>query len=136
MGLRALRLGLLSALFVGAGCLHVVNPEPFVQIVPPFIPWPGWAVLVSGIAEIAGGIGVLVPATRLPARWGLVTLLIAVFPANIYMAAEKIAPAGMTIAPWLLWGRLLLQPLLIWWVIAATKRTGAAAGTTAPAGSI
>jgi len=63
----------------------------------------------------------LLPATRAAARWGLAALLVAVFPANVYMAARHVEPAGLVIPPVLLWLRLPLQPLLIWWVIAATK---------------
>lgn len=124
--MRKFSVAALALLFMGAGVLHLVRPEPFIQIVPPALPNPDWMVLISGLAEMAGGIGILIPSTRPAARWGLVALLVAVFPANIYMAVRHIEPAGTHIPSALLWLRLPLQPLLIWWVIAATGfKTGA-----------
>ena len=75
---------------------------------------------MSGIAEIAGGLGVLLPATRRPAGVGLVALLAAVFPANLHMARspERFA----RIPRWALLGRLGLQPLMMWWAWRATRR--------------
>ncbi len=72
---------------------------------------------ISGAAEMAGGIGLLIPVLRRAAAWGLVALLIAVFPANIYMAMDNIQFTARPLSPALLWGRLLLQPLFIWWVL-------------------
>jgi len=89
---------------------------------PPVVPAPGLMVMLSGIAEIAGGIGILLPAVRPAARWGLVALLVAVFPANVYMAQNRIEPQGTRIPERLLWARLPLQPLLIWWLISATAK--------------
>lgn len=111
----------LAALFVGAGLLHFVRPEPFDRIVPPGLPLPARAAtLLSGAAELAGGLGLLHPATRPAARWGLLALLLAVFPANLFMAqhAERFAPlpAGA------LWARLPLQPLLMWAVWRVGRR--------------
>lgn len=103
---------LLAALFMGAGALHFLRPEPFDRIVPPGLPFPArTATLLSGAAEIAGGLGLLHPATRPAARPGLLLLLIAVFPANVLMAlqAERFAP----LPAWALWARLPLQPLLM-----------------------
>lgn len=121
--MKTLSLGLIALIFVAAGVLHFVRPGPFVRIVPPFLPFPRALVYLSGVAEILGGLGVLVPALRPWAGIGLVVLLIAVFPANLYMA---IAPerAGFGIAPVWLWLRLPLQFVLIAWVWWATQ-TGA-----------
>lgn len=66
-----------------------------------------------GIAEIAGGIGLLIPQTRSAAAIGIILLLIAVFPANIYMLTSK--GAGMKIKNWFLWLRLPLQLVLLAW---------------------
>ncbi len=120
---------LLAALFVLAGGFHLAKPQPFILIVPPWVPAPALMVALSGIAEIVGGLGILNRRTRRAAGWGLIALLAAVFPANIFMALMNIQPAGMTIAPALLWARLPLQPLLMWWIFLATKkpRQGAAA---------
>lgn len=103
----------LSALFLGAGTLHLLTPGTFDRIVPPGLPLPArTATLLSGAAEILGGLGLLHPATRPAARLGLLALLTAVFPANVYMAqhAERFVP----LPEWLLWARLPLQPLLGW----------------------
>jgi uncharacterized membrane protein len=92
--------------------MHFVSPGMFVKIVPPFLPWPGALVAISGGAEIAGGIGLLTVRWRRWAAYGLVALLLAVFPANVYMAIE-----GMMLPAWALWGRLPLQFVLIWFVL-------------------
>jgi uncharacterized membrane protein len=112
--MRVLRYGL-AALFVAAGVLHFVRPEAYLKIMPPFVPWPRAAVLVSGIAEVAGGLGLLWPRTRRMAAWGLVALLVAVFPANVHMALHP-ADVAPGVPVWLLWARLPLQPLLVWGV--------------------
>lgn len=74
--------------------------------------------IIVGIAEILGGIGLLIPMTQSYAAWGIIALLIAVFPANIYHLTSK--GAGMKIPIWFLWVRLPLQFLLIWWAYSFT----------------
>jgi uncharacterized membrane protein len=109
---------LLLALFVLGGIMHIVSPRMFIAIVPPFLPWPAALVAISGVAEIAGGLGLLSVRTRRAAGLGLIVLLLAVFPANIYMAWK-----GMMLPAWILWARLPLQFLLIWWVNVATRKS-------------
>ena len=94
---------------------------------PPWLPCHMPAVLVSGFFEILGGIGLLVPKTRRAAGIGLITLLAAVFPANIYMAMDsnKFAP----IPQWGLWLRLPLQFVFMAWVNWSSKSTDKAAPT-------
>jgi uncharacterized membrane protein len=104
---------LLAALFVGAGLLHFLHPETYLRIMPPALFAPRLLVLLSGVAEIAGGLGLLLPATRRWAAWGLLVLLLAVFPANIYMLQIH---EQLHIPAWVAWARLPLQPLLMWWV--------------------
>lgn len=102
----------LAGVFVVGGVLHFLKPQIYQSIVPP--PLPARATVVwSGAAEIAGGLGLLLPATRRAASWGLIALLLAVWPANIWMAvrAERFTP----IPPWALWLRLPLQLPLLWW---------------------
>lgn len=113
---RKIALAAAAILFIGAGTLHFLHPETFAKIVPPFLPWPIALVFVSGAAEIAGGVGLLVPALRRAASWGLVALLVAVFPANIYMAVDRVQVSASAIPGWLVWARLPLQFVLIWWV--------------------
>jgi uncharacterized membrane protein len=105
----------LAGLFVTAGTLHFLMPSPFVQIVPPYLPWPLALVYLSGACEIAGGAGLLVPRLRGAAGWGLVVLLIAVFPANLHMALGDVQIREVDVPPLLLWLRLPLQAVLIVW---------------------
>jgi uncharacterized membrane protein len=81
-------------------------------------------VAISGVAEIAGGLAVLHPRTRSLARWGLLALLLSVFPANVHMAASPEQIEGLDldrIPRWALWARLPLQPLAMLWVWRATR---------------
>lgn len=105
----------LSAFFIGAGVMHFLHPKTYERIVPSMLPAPGAIVAISGIAEIAGGVGVLVPATRRAAAWGLVVLLVAVFPANLYVAWDHVPLPGIMGQRWAQWLRLPLQlPLIAW----------------------
>jgi uncharacterized membrane protein len=107
---------LLAAIFLFAGTVHLVEPSLFLPIMPPGIPWPMACILISGVFELMGGAGLLVAsaAIRKLAGIGLILLLIAVFPANIYMAAAHIQVHGIPSQPWMAWARLALQPILIW----------------------
>jgi uncharacterized membrane protein len=112
---------LLAAAFVGAGVNHFVSPRPYERIVPPRLQaYAKPCVQVSGVAELAGGLAVLSARTRRPAGLWLIALLAAVFPANVYMAQ---APERFHRIPrWALYGRLPLQPLMMWWAWRATRR--------------
>lgn len=81
-------------------------------MMPPWLPAPAMLVIVSGIAEIAGGIGVLIAPVRRWAAWGLIALLVAVFPANLHVALH--GWPGVDFAPWILWLRLPFQLVFIW----------------------
>jgi uncharacterized membrane protein len=108
--------------FVGAGALHFVVPAPYRSMMPPYVPAPKAMVALAGAAEMAGGAGMLVPATRRWAGWWLAATLVAIFPANVHMAqhperyAEHV-PGGRTG----LYVRLPLQAVLIAWVLAAAR---------------
>lgn len=111
----------LAAFFIGAGVNHFVMPRPYEQIVPPRLKGNAkLLVQVSGVAELAGGVGVLVPGTRRLSGLGLIALLAAVFPANVHMARE---PEHFRKIPrWALYARLPLQPLMMLWAWRATRR--------------
>ena len=108
--------------YIAAGALHFARPEFYLKTMPPYIPWHSAMVQISGACEILGGLGLLFPMTRRAAAWGLVALLIAVFPANIYMATNPVEAGAGSIAPAILWGRLPLQAVFIWWVMWCTKQ--------------
>jgi len=110
-----------AVLYIAAGILHFVKTDAYLRIVPPYIPWHLPLVLISGFFEILGGVGLLVSRTRRNAAWGLVALLIAVFPANIYMATNPIDAGTASIAPLFRWCRLPLQLLLVWWLLWCTR---------------
>ena len=114
----------LAAFFSCAGILHFVRPRPYEAIVPP--PFPKReSVAISGVAEVVGAIAVLHPATRQAGRWWLLALLLAIFPANVWMAIspEKVPGLNLRKMPrWMLWARLPLQPAAMLWVWRATER--------------
>lgn len=106
--------------FVLAGLNHFVNPDFYVRIMPPYLPWPLALVYVSGVAEAGLGALLLVPRWSRLAAWGLVALLIAIFPANVYMAMHP--EAFPDVAPLLLYVRLPLQGVLILWAWWYTRK--------------
>jgi uncharacterized membrane protein len=112
---------LLSLFWVGAGVNHFVNPRFYEAIVPPSLKDEAAGVVKwSGVAELLGGVGVLLPATRRISGVWLIGVLAAVFPANIYMARE---PEQFKQVPrWALYARLPLQPLCMLWAWKATRR--------------
>lgn len=105
----------LAALFLVAGALHFVLPQMYLRIMPPLLPEPLGLIYLSGVAEMLGGLGLLIPATRKAAAWGLVALLIAVWPANIYMAIAHISFPGIFGQSWAQWLRVPLQIPMIYW---------------------
>ena len=106
---------LFASIFVVSGVLHFLYPEPYVRIMPPFLPWPWGLVQISGAAEILGGCGLLLQRFQRWSGYGLALLLVAVFPANIYMAVAHVPFPGLLGESWVQWLRLPLQiPLIVW----------------------
>lgn len=104
----------IAFLMIAIGITHFLSPDPFVRIVPAALPWPLALVYVSGICEIAGGVGLFPRATRKYASWWLIALYLAVFPANINMAIHDIQLSeGGEMPNWAMWARLPVQALLI-----------------------
>ena len=113
----------LAGFFTFAGTMHFVIPRSYEAMMPPSLPRHREAVAVSGIAEIVGGLTVAKLSTRRFARWWLLALLLAVFPANVHMAVNPEQVRGLDldrIPRWALWARLPLQPLMMWWAWRAT----------------
>jgi uncharacterized membrane protein len=113
---------LLSLFFIGAGINHFVSPGFYRRIVPPGFGDPDMIVAVSGVAEIVAGAAVVPKATRRASGWSLIALLLAVFPANVHMAVDP-KHSGYRLPRVLLWLRLPLQPLMMWWAWSATRST-------------
>jgi len=109
-----------GAFFVFAGVMHFVVPRTYAAIMPDWVPAHMPLVYASGVAEIAGGAGVLHPRTRQAAAWWSVATLVAVFPANVHMAQHPEryrVPGGR----WALYGRLPLQGAAVAWALAAAR---------------
>jgi uncharacterized membrane protein len=110
---------LMAALYITAGAGHFILTRAYVRIVPGYLPAHRELVLLSGAAEIAGGIGLLLPPTRRSAAYGIILLLIAVLPANLWMAQHP--ERFSNIPPWALWLRVPLQLPLLWWAWQYTR---------------
>jgi uncharacterized membrane protein len=120
---------LLAVVFTAAGALHFLRPRMYEKIVPDYLPAHHELVLASGAAEIAGAVMVVFPRTRRLGGLWIAATLVAVFPANVEMALNPDRYASLP--PALLWARLPLQGLLIWWALRATRR-GTRDGRPAP----
>jgi uncharacterized membrane protein len=116
--MRTLR-RLVGPFFVFAGVMHFVIPRTYRTIVPPWVPTPDAMVYASGVAEIAGGVGMMVPARRRAAGWWLIATMVGVFPANLHMAMNAedypAVPGGAAS----LWARLPVQGVFIAWILHA-----------------
>jgi uncharacterized membrane protein len=112
----------LIVFMIAIGIMHFVAADAFAQIVPPQLPWPYALVFISGVLEILLGLALVPDRTRRLAGWGLVALYVAVFPANVYMAAANVHIGDMPpLPPALLWGRLPFQVVFIALALWATK---------------
>ena len=98
--LRSISTWFMGGFFIIAGSYHLINPTPYLAMMPPYLPWPAALVVISGVAEIAGGIGLCIARLRLPAAWGLIALLVAVFPANLQVAMH--GWPGLDLPRWIL----------------------------------
>lgn len=116
----------MGAFYVAAGITHFTSPGFFRQIVPPFLPAPALLVAISGVAEVLLGILVMIPATRRLAAWGVIALLVAVYPANVYQALAN--PTLVDPPAWMgqpsqaaLHLRLPVQFVLMYWAWRYTR---------------
>lgn len=113
---KTILLWVMALLYMFAGFNHLMNPDFYLAIMPPGLPNPEWLNVISGLAEIVLGVFVLEPRVRVLAAWGLIALLIAVLPANIYVATANLGTdgpgTGNAIANYI---RLPFQALFILW---------------------
>jgi uncharacterized membrane protein len=116
--LRKIVLFGLATFFIYFGVDHFINPDFYLSIMPPAFPLHEEAVYISGLFEILGGVGVLISRFRKIAAWGLIALLVAVYPANIYMAITPEVFPNISIE--LLYFRLALQFLFFYWAYVVT----------------
>lgn len=104
---------LMAGIYILAGLNHFRNPRMYVKIIPDYLPAPKLLNIISGLAELFFGILLCFPAFSTFGAWGIILLLIAVFPANIYMLTNE--KASFRLPKWILWMRLPLQFILIFW---------------------
>lgn len=109
-GLRVL----IAVFYLIAGIAHLRSPGGFIAITPSWVPMPGAVVAFTGLAEIAGAIGLMIPRLRYAAGIGLALYALCVWPANINHAINDIAIAGRDLSWWYHGPRLALQPAVIW----------------------
>lgn len=121
LGVDRVSQGLLAGFWLLAGAMHFLAPRRYEAIMPPWIPAHRQLVYASGVAELAGGWGVLHRRVRPWAGLWLVSVLVAVFPANVHMALNPDDPKWRSIPTILLWLRLPLQPLAAWWAWRSTR---------------
>jgi len=108
---------LLALAYFYAGYRHLATPAPFLAITPSWVPMPDLVVAATGVAELAGAIGLMIPQTRKAAGWGLALYALCVWPANFHHAFAHIAIGGETLSWWYHGPRLALQPVIIWWAL-------------------
>ena len=101
-------------LYVIAGILHIFLPTPFLSITPKWVPWPAQVIFVTGLCEIFGAIGLLIPKFRRPAGCALALYAMVVFPANINHALQDLGAIHPGLGPWYHLPRLALQPIIVW----------------------
>lgn len=118
--MKAIARSFAGPVMIAAGINHFVNPDFYLKIIPAGLPAPEALVYVSGAAQSLTALGTMFPRTRRGAGWVLIATLVAIYPANIYMAVnpEKFP----SIPQWALLARLPLQFLFIYWVWLATLK--------------
>ena len=117
MSARALMRWTMAAAYAAIGVVHLTSPEALLPIVPGWVPRPRDVVLATGVLEIAGAIGLLVPRLRRPAGLMLALYAFCVWPANIKHAVEGIVIPSLPTSWWYHGPRLAFQPVLIWWAL-------------------
>lgn len=108
---------ILATVYLAAGGLHLAFPGPFVGIVPTWVPQPAMVVALTGVAEIAGAVGLTIPRLRRAAGICLALYAVVVWPANFEHARQALAAGGLASSLWYHVPRLVLQPAIVWWAL-------------------
>ncbi|OYW23297.1 MULTISPECIES: DoxX family protein [unclassified Sphingomonas] len=123
----------IAAAYLFVGIVHLRSPNGFMPIVPDWVPYPLETILLTGVCEIAGAIGLMTKRFRRAAAWGLAAYAVCVYPANIKHAVEGVIIGGTQLG----WGyhapRLAFQPVLVWWALFAGGITSWPFGRKGPA---
>lgn len=117
---RRVALALLIAFYAVAGVAHLVATDAMVRITPRWVPLPHHVVLATGMCELAGVVGLMIPRLRRAAGWGLAAYAVCVFPANVQHAVLDLT-SGTGLSSWYHGPRLVLQPAIVWWALWATR---------------
>jgi uncharacterized membrane protein len=120
---RRIALYVLALAYLIAGIAHLRSPAGFVAITPSWVPHPAQVILLTGLDELAGAIGLTIPPLRRAAGIGLALYALCVWPANINHALNHIPLGGMQLGWWYHGPRLVLQPVIIWWALWASGVT-------------
>lgn len=107
--------------FVVAGLMHFISPASYDRMIPPFLPAPRFWTYLSGVLEVAGGLGMLRPSTRRTVAFGLVLLLVAILPANVHVALSSVNVPELPFPRWYFWVRLPFQLFYVGWVVWAGR---------------
>lgn len=107
----------LSVAMIFFGTDHLLTPERYLAMIEGWLPWPEAIVAVTGLCEIAGGLGLLLPGLQRWAGLMLAVYFIAVFPANVHNALYGLNVQGLPVSEWYYWVRLGFQPLAVWWAL-------------------
>ena len=122
MGETGTRIGLrwgLAAIYLLVGVAHLRSPHGFLAIMPPWVPFPLSVILVTGVCEIAGAVGLMIPPLRRTAGIMLALYAVCVFPANLQHAFGHVTAPGLPSSWWYHGPRLAFQPVLVWWALFA-----------------
>ncbi len=113
----------MGVIFILGSIMHFTASEAELKIIPPFLPLRREALYITGVLEFLGGLGLFIPNRKVQraASWGLVGLLVAIFPANVYQAVANVRLGGFMNSPIYLWGRLPLQAVFISWALWCTS---------------
>ncbi len=118
---RTILRALLAAAYLLAGILHVINPAPFLSITPAWVPFPAQIILFTGLCEVAGAIGLLVPRLRWWAGMMLAAYAVCVYPANVKHAIDYVTHGTGGLSLWYHIPRLAFQPVIVWWALYAGR---------------